>query len=109
MTKKTELLKQDIVDSMKSYIKENGIKLSDDFYYWNNYPLVVQDKCVSFAVVNNENLQFGDFENNNIAVENFICKKTPDDFSSLASGRKMLDGVYTAMKIVDGKKLIKQW
>jgi hypothetical protein len=118
MTKQTDKLKSEIVHRICEYIISNGTKLTNDFYYWNTYPVVIKDICVSYVVVNNGELQFGDFpaihkdgeyQGDDLDVSKFKVRKTMDQLSSLKADREYLENSFSAMKIVDGKKLQKQW
>ena len=118
MTKQTEKLKSEIVHKICEYITSNGTKLTDDFYYWNTYPVVIKDICVSYVVVNKGELEFGDFpsihedgeyKGDDLDVKKFKTRKTMDQLSSLKADREYLENAFSSMKIVDGKKLQKQW
>ena len=117
MSKLTDKQKKDVIDSIKVYVRENGIKVTDDFFIWNTYPVVVKDICVSYVVVNGDKLEFGDFPSkydngkyvgDDVSIELWNCRKTEDDFSSLKGDREYLENAFKAMKITDGKKLNKR-
>ena len=61
MSTQTDKQKKEVLNRIAEYIKENGTKLNNDFYYWNTYPVVIKDICVSYVVVNNGKIEFGDF------------------------------------------------
>ena len=119
MTKQTEIQKKAILDRIANYIKENGTKLTDSFYYWNTYPVVIKDICVSYVVVNNGKIEFGDFPaihdkdgeylGDDTTIEKWKCRKSQDDLSALKADREYLENTFTGMKITDSKKLKKQW
>jgi hypothetical protein len=119
MTKQTEIHKKAILDRIANYIKENGTKLTDSFYYWNTYPVVIKDICVSYVVVNNGKIEFGDFPaiydkdgehlGDDTTIEKWKCRKSQDDLSALKADREYLENTFTGMKITDSKKLKKQW
>ena len=118
MSKQTETQKQQLIDTIVDYIKSNGKKLNDDFYYWDTYPIVIKDICVSYAVADHNELKFGDFpsvhengeyKGDDIRVEMFQCRKSMDQLSSLKADREYLENTFKSMKITDGKKLQKQW
>lgn len=110
MSTQTEKQKKSILKDIATYIKENGTKVNSDFYYWNTYPVVIKDICVSYVVVNKGKVEFGDFPNTkSISVDLWKCRKSEDDLSSLKADRVYLENAFKAMKITDGKKLLKQW
>ena len=118
MTKQTDKLKAEIVSKIINYIKTNGTKLTDDFYYWNTYPIVIKDICVSYAVSDHDELKFGDFpsvhengeyKGDDLDISKFKCRKSMDDLSSLKADREYLENTFSAMKITDSKKYQKTW
>ena len=118
MNKKTKIQKKVIVDSIISYIMDHGVKLTDDFYYWGTYPVVIKDICTSYVVVDHGELKFGDFPSlhkdgeyvgDDIAVDKFICRKTMDQLTALKADRVYLENSFTSMKIADQKQYKKQW
>ena len=118
MSVQTDKQKKDILESIAEYIKEHGKKLTDSFYYWDTYPVVIKDICVSCVAVNDNKIEFGDFMaifmsgdhiSDDINTRSWICKKSEDDISSLKSDREYLENTFKSMKITDRKSLHKQW
>ena len=118
MSTQTDKQKKEILNRIAEYIKENGTKLNNDFYYWNTYPVVIKDICVSYVVVNNGKIEFGDFPSVNkdgeyvgddIQLSTWKCRKSEYDLSSLKVDREYLESTFKGMKITDSKKLKKQW
>lgn len=118
MSTQTDKQKKEILNRIADYIKENGTKLTDDFYYWNTYPVVIKDICVSYVAVHNNKIEFGDFPSvhkdgeyigNDTNIKLWNCRKSEDDISSLKADREYLENTFKSMKITDGKKLQKQW
>ena len=119
MTKQTDKLKAEIVAKILNYIKQNGTKLADDFYYWDTYPVVIKDICVSYVVSDHDELKFGDFPSihdkdgeyigPDLTIDKFKCRKTMDQLSSLKADREYLENTFSAMKIKDAKKYKKEW
>ena len=118
MSTQTDKQKKEVLNRIAEYIKENGTKLNNDFYYWNTYPVVIKDICVSYVVVNNGKIEFGDFPSvhkdgeyvgDDIKLSTWKCRKSEDDPSSLKGDREYLENTFKGMKITDSKKLQKQW
>ena len=118
MSTQTNKQKKEILNNIAEYIKEHGTKLTDKFYYWNTYPVVIKDICVSYVVYNNGKIEFGDFPSvhkdgeyvsDDIQLSTWKCMKSEDDLSSLKADREYLETTFKSMKITDSKKLQKQW
>jgi len=109
MSAVTNKQKQNIIDKYIAYIKEHGIRLNDKFYYWNTYPVVIKDVCVSYVAVNGDKVEFGDFPHHEKSYDKWVCIKSQDDMSSLKADRNYLEKTLKSMIITDEKKLQKQW
>ena len=119
MSTQTDKQKKEILNAIAEYIKEHGIKLTDKFYYWDTYPVVIKDICVSYVAYNNGKIEFGDFPaihdndgeylGDDTTIEKWKCRKSQDDLSALKADREYLENTFTGMKITDSKKLKKQW
>jgi len=118
MSIQTDKKKKEILNNIAEYIKEHGTKLTDKFYYWNTYPVVIKDICVSYVVYNNGKIEFGDFTSvhndgeyvdDGIQPSTWKCRKSEDDLSSLKADREYLESTFKGMKITDSKNLQKQW
>ena len=118
MSTQTDNQKKEILSNIAEYIKDHGTKLTDKFYYWNTYPVVIKDICVSYVAYNNGKIEFGDFPSvhkdgecvgDDIQLSTWKCRKSEDDLSSLKADREYLEITFKEMKITDSKNLQKQW
>lgn len=118
MSTQTDKQKKEILNTIAEYIKAHGIKLTDKFYYWDTYPVVIKDICVSYVAYNNGKIEFGDFPSvhkngeyvgDDVQLSTWKCRKSEDDLSSLKADREYLENTFKRMKITDSKKLQNQW
>ncbi len=95
-----EQLKDRAITHIREYIKKNGRKVTVDgqqFYYWDSYPVVIENYCsLGVAVFNDSSVVFGNY---NPKKNTFIEAKKAED-----AERKYLDSAFKQMQEADKNK-----
>lgn len=95
-----EQLKERAIERIREHVKNNGRKVNinnEQFYYWDIYPIVIEDYCsLGVAVFNDSSVIFGNYNpKKNIFIE---VKKAED------AQRKYLDDAFKQIIEIENKK-----
>ena len=95
-----EQLKERAIERIREHVKNNGRKINinnEQVYYWDIYPIVIEDYCsLGVAVFNDSSVVFGNY---NPKKNTFIEAKKAED-----AQRKYLDNAFKQIKETEDKK-----